>query len=219
GEPLLRVLYPRAGETSLINETCYTQPALFALEYALAELWKSWGIEPQVVLGHSVGEYAAACVAGVFSLEDGLKLIAARSRLMQALPRDGEMLAILAPEAAVARVIEPYAQSVAIASVNGPENIVISGKAEDVRRVGETLEASGARIVKLTVSHAFHSPLMEPMLEEFGKVTSEVTLRPPRLDLISNVTGKLATEDMATPEYWCRHVRQPVRFAASMAML
>src|SRR5262249_28780120 len=119
GDSLLRILYPGAGETSLINETCYTQPALFALEYALAELWKSWGIEPQVVLGHSVGEYAAACVAGVFSLEDGLKLIAARSRLMQALPRDGEMLAILAPEAAVARVIEPYAQSVAIASVNG----------------------------------------------------------------------------------------------------
>lgn len=219
GDSLLRVLYPGAGETSPINETCYTQPALFALEYALAALWKSWGIEPQVVLGHSVGEYAAACVAGVFSLEDGLKLIAARGRLMQALPRDGEMLAVLAPEAAVARVIEPYARSVAIAAVNGPENIVISGKAEDVSRVGETLEASGARIVKLTVSHAFHSPLMEPMLEEFGNVTSEVTFRSPRIDLISNVTGKLATGDMATPEYWCRHVRQPVRFAASMATL
>ena len=117
---LLDVLYPAQGVGSPLDETAYTQPALFALEYALAELWKSWGIEPSVVLGHSVGEYVAACVAGVFSLEDGLKLIAERGRLMQALPRDGEMVAVFADEVRVAAACRPYASEVSIAAINGP---------------------------------------------------------------------------------------------------
>ncbi|MDL1984274.1 MAG: SDR family NAD(P)-dependent oxidoreductase [Deltaproteobacteria bacterium] len=218
-DSLLNVLYPKAGKTSPINETSFTQPALFAIEYSLAELWKSWGIEPQVVLGHSVGEYAAACVAGVFSLEDGLKLIAARARLIQALPRDGEMVAVFAPEETVAAAIEPYARSVALAALNGPENIVISGRSQDLRCVVATLEGSGVTTINLNVSHAFHSPLMEPVLAEFEKVASEVTYTPPLTNFISNVTGRLMTGEVATPDYWCHHIRQPVRFAAGMETL
>jgi acyl transferase domain-containing protein len=192
---------------------------LFALEYSLAELWNSYGVRPQVVLGHSVGEYTAACVAGVFSLEDGLKLVAARGRLMQALPRDGDMLAVLAPEDVVACAIAPYARSVAIAALNGPDNVVVSGRREDVDRVKDSLEASGMTVIKLNVSHAFHSPLMEPILEEFRQVASEAAFSRPSLAIVSNVTGKLATGEIATPEYWCSHIRRPVKFAAGITTL
>jgi amino acid adenylation domain-containing protein/non-ribosomal peptide synthase protein (TIGR01720 family) len=218
-EPLLNVLYPEPGKTSPINETAYTQPALFALEYALAELWQSWGIKPSVVMGHSVGEYVAACVAGVFSLEDGLKLIATRGRLMQSLPQNGEMVAALVSERQVAPVIQPYLQEVAIAALNGPDSVVISGKRSTIRLVVAQLEATGIKTTSLQVSHAFHSPLIEPMLKEFARVASEVTYSPPKINLISNVTGELAEAQVATPEYWCRHVRQPVRFAAGMEAL
>ena len=126
-KPLLSVLYPKEGSDSSLDETAYTQPALFSLEYALAELWKSWGIKPSAVLGHSVGEYVAACVAGVFGLEDGLKLIAARGRLMQALPRNGEMAVVFADEAEVAKVVATRADEVSIAAINGPQNVVVSG--------------------------------------------------------------------------------------------
>ncbi|MEA5506766.1 amino acid adenylation domain-containing protein [Halotia wernerae UHCC 0503] len=216
---LLTVLYPEAGETSLLDQTVYTQPALFAIEYALAQLWKAWGVVPTAVMGHSLGEYVAACVGGVFSLEDGLKLIAARGRLMQALPQDGEMVAALASERQIAPVIQPYLQEVAIAALNGPESVVISGKRETIHLVVAQLEAMGIKTTPLQVSHAFHSPLIEPMLEEFARVASEVTYSPPKIDLISNITGKLAEAQVATPEYWCRHVRCSVRFAAGMEAL
>lgn len=218
-EPLLSVLYPEPGKTSPINETAYTQPALFALEYALHQLWQSWGIKPTAVMGHSVGEYVAATVAGVFSLEDGLKLMAARGRLMQALPQNGEMVAVLASERQVAPVIEPYLQEVAIAALNGPESVVISGKRSTIRLVVAQLEAMGIKTTPLQVSHAFHSPLIEPMLEEFARVASEVTYSPPKTNLISNVTGELVEAEVATPEYWCRHVRCSVQFAAGMEAL
>lgn len=230
-QPLLKVLYPdrEMGSTdlksnlssvsSLLNETAYTQPALFALEYALFQLWKSWGIEPAIVMGHSVGEYVAACVAGVFSLEDGLKLIAERARLMQALPPDGAMVAVFASEAQVTAAIQPEAQTVAIAAVNGPQSIVISGKQEAVERAIATLKTEGIKTKKLTVSHAFHSPLMEPILAEFHRVAAEVIYSPPRIKLISNVTGEMATDEIMTPEYWCRHVRQAVQFTQSMETL
>jgi len=217
-KPLLEVLYPKPGMSSPLNETAYTQPALFALEYALVELWKSWGIEPAVVMGHSVGEYVAACAAGVFSLEDGLKLIAERGRLMQALPLAGEMVAVFADEALVAAAIQLYNQEVAIAALNGPENLVISGESEAVRRVAASLEQQGIKTKKLNVSHAFHSPLMKPMLEAFKRVASEVTYSSPQIDLISNVTGGIAKE-IATPEYWLSHVLEPVKFAAGMETL
>jgi malonyl CoA-acyl carrier protein transacylase len=223
-QPLLWVLYPdlnAVGENyqSKINETAYTQPALFALEYALFELWKSWGIEPDVVMGHSLGEYVAACVAGVFSLEDGLKLIAARGKLMQGLPSNGEMVALLTDEARATAAIESYAQFVSIAAINGPESVVISGRREAINAVCATLEASGIKTKKLKVSHAFHSALMEPMLREFESVARQVNFSSPQIKLLSNVTGTLATDEIATPEYWCRHITNPVRFAASMECL
>jgi len=216
-QPLLEVLYP-ATENSFLDETAYTQPALFALEYALAQLWQSWGISPTVVVGHSVGEYVAATVAGVFSLEDGLKLIALRARLMQSLPQDGEMVAVFANESKVEAAIQPYAQEVSIAAINGP-HIVISGQRQAVEAVMAALEAEGVKTKKLKVSHAFHSPLIEPMLTAFEQVAADVAYSSPQIGLISNVTGGLATAEIATPEYWCRHVRQPVRFAASMEIL
>jgi malonyl CoA-acyl carrier protein transacylase len=218
-KPLLEVLYPQKGTCSPIDETVYTQPALFAIEYALYHLWESWGIKPDAVMGHSVGEYVAATIAGVLSLEDGLKLIASRGRLMQALPPDGEMMAVLADEATIREAIQPYSQEVAIAAINGPKNIVISGKCQSVGAIRAALEAKGVKTKNLQVSHAFHSPLMEPMLEEFERVAAEVTYSEPLISLISNVTGKLATAEIGTPQYWCRHVRQPVQFAASMETL
>ncbi|MEH2004545.1 SDR family NAD(P)-dependent oxidoreductase [Nostoc sp.] len=217
--PLLSVLYPATGENSPLDCTAYTQPALFALEYSLFELWKSWGITPDAVMGHSVGEYVAATVAGVFSLEDGLKLIAQRGRLMQALPSDGEMVAVLASEGKVLRAIAPYAQEVSIAAINGPESIVISGRQRAVRSIVADLEASGVKTTLLQVSHAFHSPLMELMLSDFQIFAENITFSPPQISLVSNVTGQLAGDEITTPEYWCRHIRSTVRFAASMSTL
>jgi thioester reductase-like protein len=217
--PIPQEIWSKSNVKSKIDETAYTQPALFALEYALFQLWKSWGIEPAVVMGHSVGEYVAACVAGVFSLEDGLKLIAERARLMQALPQDGEMVAVFANEAKVTAAIQPYAKEVSIAAINGVHSIVISGKREGVMDAIATLQSEGIKAKKLNVYHAFHSPLMEPMLAYFQRIAAEVTYSLPQIKLISNLTGEIATAEIATPEYWCRHVRQPVKFAHSMETL
>ncbi len=219
GRSLLEVMYGAEGALAALNETAYTQPALFALEYALAELWRSWGIEPALVLGHSVGEYVAACVAGVFSLEDGLKLIAERGRLMQALARGGEMVAVFADEVQVAAACARYGSEVSIGAINGPQHVVISGRGKAVQQIVAALQAAGVRTQKLQVSHAFHSPLMEPMLEGFARTAHQVTYRSARLGVISNVTGQLATEELATPAYWVRHVRAPVRFGAGMEAL
>ncbi len=219
---LLDILYPSATEEeagSLLDQTVYTQPALFAIEYSLYQLWKSWGIEPDVVMGHSVGEYVAACVAGIFSLEEGLQLIAHRGRLMQQLPPGGEMVALMASEEQVKAVIAPYAETIAIAAVNGPESVVISGVGEDIHTICQQLEAEGIKTKRLQVSHGFHSPLMEPMLAEFAAVAEEVTYHQPQIPVISNVTGQLGNEQMATGQYWVDHVRQPVRFAQSMETL
>ncbi len=217
--PLLSVLYPAPGAESPLDQTAYTQPALFALEYALAEVWRSWGIEPTVVLGHSVGEVVAACVAEVISLEDGLKLIAARGRLMQALPPGGAMAAVFAAEDRVAAAIAPHARSISIAAVNGPDNVVISGEGAAVQAVCEALAGAGIKARPLTVSHAFHSPLMEPMLDAFERMAAEVAYASPRIGLVANLTGQLVTDGDLSADYWRRHVRAPVRFAAGMATL
>ncbi|MBM4088634.1 MAG: type I polyketide synthase, partial [Planctomycetes bacterium] len=218
-QSLLSAIYPEPGQSTPLDETAFSQPAIFALECALAELWKSWGIEPSVVLGHSVGEYAAARVAGVFSLEDGLKLIARRARLMQALPRDGRMVAVMASESVVAEALEPYAGELAIAAINGPRQIVVSGRSEAMDLVAAQWRADGIRVTDLVVSHAFHSPLMEPMLDEFRRAAGEVSYAAPRLRMISNVTGAYADEEIASANYWVRHVRAPVRFAQSIGLL
>nr|AFU81773.1 1-hexene synthase 2 [1-hexene ORF2 expression construct pBbS7k-hexORF2] len=222
--PLLEILYPQDAQKSNdspLDQTGYTQPALFSIEYALLKLWESWGIKPNVVMGHSVGEYVAATVAGVFSLEDGLKLIAARGRLMQGLPAGGEMVSVMASESKVLETLKAMSleDKVAIAAINGPESIVISGEAEAIRAMATHLESVGIKTKQLQVSHAFHSPLMEPMLAEFEAVANQITYHQPRIPIISNVTGTKADKSIATAQYWVNHVRQPVRFAQGMATL
>lgn len=216
---LLDVLFPKAGGPSPLDDTAYTQPALFAVEYALAELWKSWGIEPDAVMGHSIGEYVAACVAGIFSLEDGLTLVVERARLMQALSQAGQMVAVQAPEDRAAAAIAGYASDVSLAAINGPKSVVISGAAGAISNVVASLDAEGIPTQSLRVSHAFHSPLMEPMLADFKRVAERIAFSSPGKDIVSNVTGRLARAELATPEYWVRHVREPVRFAEGMASL
>ena len=220
--PLLDVIFADKDSKghALINQTAYTQPAIFAVEYALSELWRSWGISPSVVIGHSVGEYVAACVAGVFSLEDGLKLIAARGRLIQSLPTSGQMAAVFATEERVAAAIAPYADEISIAAINEPTNIVVSGGGRAIQTVLDTLQKEGIRSHALTVSHAFHSPLMDPILDEFEQVAGTITYHAPRLRFISGVTGESASsKELSKAGYWRNHVRQPVRFAKSIHTL
>jgi myxalamid-type polyketide synthase MxaB len=216
---VVQILYPDIGTQSPLNDTAYTQPALFALEYALAEMWMSWGVEADMMMGHSVGEYVAACLAGVFSLEDGLKLIAQRSRLMQQLPRDGAMAVVFADEQTVAKAMQTELERVSIAAINGPQNIAISGDVAIVDGLLATFEHEGIRSMRLQVSHAFHSPLMQPMLSEFERIAREITYHPPRKGIISNLDGRPATPLIASADYWVEHVRKPVRFAAGMETL
>ncbi len=220
-QPLLDVVFAPEGTPAAarLHQTAFTQPALFAVEWALAELWRSWGVEPHALLGHSIGEYAAAVLAGVFSVEDGARLVAARGRLMQALPAGGTMAAVFAPVAEVAEALDGDAGSIAVAAVNGPAHTVVSGTAAAVDAVAATFTAAGTRVSRLTVSHAFHSPLMEPMLAEFGRIAAAVEYHAPRRRLISNVTGRVVGAEIADPAYWVRHVREPVRFAAGVAGL
>ncbi|MBF0135020.1 MAG: type I polyketide synthase [Magnetococcales bacterium] len=219
---LLAMLYPAPGVTdaeAVINSTANTQPLLFAIEYALAQLWISWGITPDAVLGHSVGEYVAACLAGVFSLEEGLRLIAARGRLMVTHCTPGAMLAITLDEEAVREALQPYGESLAIATLNGPQRVVVAGESQAVATLAAALDERGVENKRLQVSHAFHSPLMQPMLAPFRQEVSRIRCQKPTLPLCSNLTGKLADTELTDPEYWCRHVRQPVRFAAGLHTL
>ncbi|MGB7412681.1 MAG: type I polyketide synthase [Thermosynechococcaceae cyanobacterium] len=219
GEGHKRLSVHQNQTATLLDQTAYTQPALFTLEYALYQLWQSWGIQPTAVMGHSIGEYVAACVAGVFSLEDALKLVAARGRLMQALPANGDMVSVMADEATVQRFLDDGRSGIAIAAINGPESVVLSGEQVALKQVTEKLTAQGVKTTPLNVSHAFHSPLMEPMLAEFEQIAQQITYHPPQIDLISNVTGQTIEDSIATPNYWCNHIRQPVQFAASLQTL
>ena len=202
--PLMKVI-----ASDLVNDTQYTQPALFALEYSLAMLWKSWGVMPTVVLGHSVGEVVAACFAGAFSLEDGLKLIANRARLMASCDRDGSMLAIFASEKKVSPLVKPRSESVSIAAINGPNLTVISGQNKALGKIQKKLDSKKMKYTKLNVSHAFQSPMMVPILDEFAQVCSTVTFQEPAIELISNVTGKSISKLSA--KYWVKHLRSAVR--------
>lgn len=218
--PLRSLLYSEAATSSLIDQTMYTQPAMFAMEYAITELWRSWGIAPDMVAGHSLGEYVAACVAGVFSLEDGLRLVAERGRLIQSLPDEGSMAAVFAPYERIVPVISPLAEQVAVAAINGPDHTVISGRRESVATVVKELAAEGISSRYLTVSHAFHSPLMDPILDSFEAFADRVAFAPPRIGLISNVTGQGANADeMTNARYWRRHLRSPVNFKDGMESL
>nr|VFJ43001.1 MAG: Acyl transferase domain-containing protein [Candidatus Kentron sp. DK] len=219
--PLLALLYPEEPnpEIRLSTDMTWLQPVLFALEYALAELWQSWGVKPDVVMGHSIGEYVAACVAGVFSPEDGLKLVAARGRLMQACP-EGRMLAVSVSEEKAREIVAPFAGQVSVATINAPGSVVLSGKPEAISRIQADLAGiDGIDTKLLPIPRASHSPLMEPMLAEFQEIVGSVALSRPRIPLCSNVTGEIVADMVTDPGYWTRHLRQPVRFAKSVRTL
>ncbi len=221
-QPLLEVIFAKdnSGTISPLDQTAYTQVALFAIEYSLARLWRSWGIEPFAVMGHSVGEYVAACIAGVFALEDAIRLVAERGRLMQSLPAGGRMSAVSADEAHIREAIIPYRDRVSIAAVNGPANIVISGDGKAIDSICASLQAEKIKTRSLNVSHAFHSPLVEPILEEFESIASSIQYSQPQLRLISNLTGTLAMgETVTNAAYWRDHIRRPVQFASGIETL
>jgi acyl transferase domain-containing protein len=211
--PLRQVMW--GMDEALLESTEFAQPALFAVEVALASLLEHWGVVPQLVMGHSVGEIAAAYVADVLSLSDAATLVAARGRLMAALPTGGMMVAVAAAETDVAPLL---ADGVSIAAVNAPDAVVISGLGSAVSAVTEQLVRQGRRVRRLAVSHAFHSVLMEPMLGEFAAALAGISVSAPRIELVSNVTGELAGAGYGSASYWVDHVRMPVRFADSVRL-
>ena len=217
GYSLPTILWGSASE--LLNETRYTQPSLFALEYALTQLWFSWGIKPTVLMGHSVGEYVAACVAGVMCLEDSLHLIAARGRLMQTLPPGGGMLVVFGSE----EDVKPYLineSSISIAALNGPRNTVLSGPLDKLEILVKHLNTEKRfEYQMLKVSHAFHSSLMDPILSDFYTVAKAIRYSSPKIPFVSNLTGALVTERVVNADYWVRHIRETVQFNAGMQCL
>ncbi|MEZ4727506.1 MAG: type I polyketide synthase [Caldilineaceae bacterium] len=230
-QSLVRVLYPTeegktearggeagAGDGGLLDQMLYAQPAVFAVEYALAKLWQSWGIQPTVVIGHSLGEFAAACFAGVFSLADGLKLVAARGRLLQSLPPMGEMVSVIATEAEMQALLTAH-PAVAIGAINAPTSIVLSGYRTALQPVIAQLHAQGKKHKPLNIPIAAHSPQTEAILDDFAQVARSITLAPPTLSLVSSMTGQGVTQEVTDPTYWRRHLRQPVRFADGMQTL
>ena len=220
GPGLLEVLWGGGG---LLGLTEFTQPALFALGWSLVELWGSWGVVPGVVLGHSVGEFVAGVVAGVFSLEDGFRLVAARGRLMGGLPAGGVMVAVMAPVSVVEGVLaglpEGLVGLVGVAAVNGVAHTVVSGAVAAVDVVVGVFEGRGVRVSRLVVSHAFHSPLMVPVVEAFGEVAAGVGFSVPSRRFVSNVSGGVGGVEVGSAAYWVEHVVAPVRFGDGVGVL
>jgi acyl transferase domain-containing protein len=214
--PLLDVIYGSQG--ALLDQTAYTQPALFAIEWSLAQLWKSWGIEPDVVLGHSVGEYVALCVAGVWTLEDGLRIITERARLMQLLGPGWGMTAVQTGPEKIADILRGF--DVSIAARNGSASTVVSGRLEELAQVEKLMAAAGIKSVRLTVSHGFHSSQMDQAAQDFARFLGSVETHEPRCRIVSSVTGAfIDREELAPAEYWRRQVRNAVEFHAGMTTL
>ena len=220
GRDLLATLYPdekAMGAASLaLGETSFTQPALFAVEYALSQYWMGLGVRPAALIGHSVGEFVCAVLSGVLSLEDALRLVAARGQLMQALP-SGSMLSVRLAAAQVEARIPP---TLSIASDNGPSLCVVSGPSDEIRRLQTALEVEGVACRLLQTSHAFHSSMMDPVIGPFGELVSAIKLSPPRIPFVSTVTGRWIEAGEATDAaYWTRHLRETVRFASAARVL
>ena len=211
------VLYPGEQQaddaTQMLQQTFITQPALFTIEYALAKLWMAWGVNPEALVGHSIGEYVAACLAGVFSLEEALLLVAARGRLMQELP-GGSMLAVFLSE----KEIQPFlGEELSLAVINGPSLCVVSGEKEAIEDLREQLSNKNMDCRLLHTSHAFHSKMMEPIIDAFTEQVKQVRLSSPQIPFLSNVTGTwIVPDDAMNPSYWSRHLRQTVRFSACL---
>lgn len=217
GRSVKEVMFGEAPDSDQdINRTLYTQPALFSLEYATARLWMSWGIRPGILLGHSVGEIAAAAIAGLFSLEDAVRLVSVRARLMQSVSAPGGMAAVFAPAQEIAPLLAPY-PDISFGAVNSPLQCVISGGRDSLAELVGTLRAGGVGVKEMPVSHAFHSPLMTEVFDAFREAIADIAFHEPQLSFVSNLTGEVATfADVGTPEYWVRHIGEPVDFAAGM---
>jgi acyl transferase domain-containing protein/acyl carrier protein len=215
---LRHILYPNetAQVTEQLKQTSVAQPALFVIEYALAQLWMAWGVHPEAMIGHSIGEYVAATLAEVFSLEDALMLVAIRGRLMQQLP-NGEMLSVQLPEAEIQPLLN---RELSLAASNGPAYCVVSGATEAIAQLQQQLEVKGVTCRSLHTSHAFHSPMMEPILQPFTEQLQKLQLHPPKIGFMSNVSGTWITVAEATdPKYWVKHLRQTVRFSEGITEL
>ena len=219
-QPLLEVLYLQPGDSTLLDRFVYIQAATFAIEFALAQLWKSWGVVPDAVLGHSLGEYAAAVVSGVMTLEDGIRLVAVRSRLLESLPETGAMVAVFATLQQVEKGIAGLSNEISVAAINGPQNIVISGKSIAIEQAVGRLERDGIKTRRLAISQAAHSPLIDPVLSEFERVAAAITYSEPQIDYISCLTGTLIQPgEITSAVYWRRHLREPVKFTAGIQAL
>jgi|GEM_PF-1585768 len=216
---LLSVLYPREGEASPIDQIEYAQPIIFVIEYALAELWMSWGIQPDVLLGHSTGEIAAACIAGVFSVEDGLKLAVYRGRLMAQKMPVGANIAVSASAAQLEELLPAGKWRSDIAAVNAPDNVVVSGYPEEIEEISQMLEGKGFKVKRLNIPRAAHSAMVETILPEFRSIISSITYRPPSLPMLSGMTGEPVSDEIASPDYWCTQLRKAVRFETGVKTL
>jgi phthiocerol/phenolphthiocerol synthesis type-I polyketide synthase C len=215
--PLTTLLFGNSKQA--LDQTQFTQPALFCLEYALAKLWLSWEVTPSYMIGHSVGEYAAACIADVFSLEDAIKLITARGKLMHHLDEPGSMLAVFSHAEDLAAEIAPYNHRVTIGAINGPGQVVLSGGEVELGIIAKSLEKKGIESRSLQVSHGFHSPLMAPMVSEFRQLAETINYSQPKISLVSNITGKIESSLFASADYWCEHILAPVFFEKGMHSL
>ncbi|MGK8486677.1 SDR family NAD(P)-dependent oxidoreductase [Nocardia asiatica] len=215
GIGLIDAVYGEHGP-ELLRRTVFTQPVLFAVEWALWQLWRSWGIAPAAVLGHSVGEYVAACAAGAMAVEDALRLVAVRGELMQRLPEGGGMLAVDASAEQVAPLVARYEPVASIAGDNGPAQVVVAGPRTALDPLRQELVARGFRTADLAVSHAFHSAAMDPILDDLTVAAARAGMTDPAIPLVSNLTGAPLRAGELSPEYWARHARQPVRFAQGM---